>query len=291
MARARQNRRAKPRRAAPTPRAEQAGPAGRWTAMRTWLAGVLSAVIITAIGVVFTSWFNARGPDTVDRISGEPPIKVGHVAVDHSAQDTALREPVTDPGERAILLGNASGARADAVMARHDRAPLERADATVVLVGNRSSVRVIDIKPRVLTRAPVSDGAVLISTPAGEVDTVELSADLDEPAPRFTAAEDPGTSYFRTKQIDLKRGEKITLSLSVKGTAAYYEFDLQVTALAEDRTEQLTIEGPGGSPFRVTGTAEAYRAYYTVSPLRGWQPISRGEACVIERKIQQIKGC
>ncbi|TDE35359.1 hypothetical protein E1295_36110 [Nonomuraea mesophila] len=288
MGRARRNRRAEPGRAAPTPQAE---PAGRGKAMRTWLAGILSAVLIAAIGVVFTAWFNTRGHDTVDLISGEPPVEVGHVAVDHSAQDTALREPVTDPGERAILLGNASGARVDAVMTRHHRAPLERADATVVLVGNRSSVRIVDIKPRVLTRAPVSDGAVLISTPAGEVDTVELSADLDEPAPRFAAAEDPGTSYFRKKQIDLKRDERITLSLSVKGTAAYYEFDLQVTVLAEDRTEQLTIEGPGGSPFRVTGTAEAYRSYYTVSPLRGWQPISRGEACVIERKIQQVKEC
>ncbi len=295
MAKARQNRRAKPSRAnaAPAPRAEEAEPAGpgRWKAMWTWLAGILSAVIIAVIGVVFTAWFNARGPDAVDRISGEPPIKVGHVAVDYSTQDTALREPVTDPGERAVLLSSTSGSRHDAVMARHHRAPLEKTDVTVVLIGNRSSLRIVDIKPRVLDRKPVSDGALLVYTPAGEVNTIELSADLDEPAPRFATAKDLDTSYFRKKQIDLKRGERVTLSMSVKGTAAYYEFDLLVTVLAEDRTEQITIEGPDKNPFRVTGTADAYRTYYAVSPLRGWQPISSGQACLIERKIQKSKGC
>lgn len=290
MARARRKRRAKSAGAdeAPASRTEEAGD-GRWKAARTWVAGIVSAVLIAAIGVVFTAWFNARGPDAVDRISGTPLIKVGHVAVDYSAQDTALRTPVTDPGERAALLGNTSGSRRDTIMASHRWAPLGQANLTVVLVGNRSSVRIVDIEPRVLGRKPVSDGALLVYTAAGEADTVELSADLDQPAPRFATAED--ASYFRKKQIDLKRDEPVTLSLSIKGAAAYYEFDLLVTVLAEDRTEQVTIEGPGKSPFRVTGIADAYRAYYAVSPLRGWQPISRGQACAIERKIQKSKGC
>lgn len=50
---------------------------------------------------------------------------VGHVAVDYDAQDTALRKPVTDPTDRAVLLGTASGSRRDDVMARHVRAPVE----------------------------------------------------------------------------------------------------------------------------------------------------------------------
>ncbi|MEU1725815.1 hypothetical protein [Nonomuraea sp. NPDC005692] len=130
--------------------------------MRTWLAGIAGAVIVAAAGVVFTAWFNARGSDTVGSISGEPPIKVGHVAVEYAAQDTTLREAVTAPAERALLLGAASGTRRDEVMARHDWAPLESADVTVVLVGNRSSLRIVDIQPRVLDRRPVSDGALFV---------------------------------------------------------------------------------------------------------------------------------
>jgi hypothetical protein len=283
MARTRQK-----RRAASAPRTEEAG-GGK--AIRTWLAGILSAVLVTAIGVVFTAWFNASGPDTVDRISGEPPIKVGHVAVEYAAQDTTLRRPVTDPADRAVLLGSASGSRRETVMARHDWAPLETAEVTVVLIGNRSNLRIVDIQPRVLDRKPVSDGALLLYTPAGEADTVEVTADLDEPAPRFTSTEDPDTTYFRKKQIDLKRDERVTLSMAITGTAAYYAFDLQVTVLAEDRTEQMTIRGPDKTPFRVTGISGKYHAYYTTAPLGGWQPISRSQACAIGRKVGKAGKC
>ncbi|MEU5869030.1 hypothetical protein ABZ815_48245 [Nonomuraea sp. NPDC047529] len=282
MARARQKKRATP------VRTEEAG---KWKAVRTWLAGILSAVIVAAIGVVFTAWFNARGSDTVGSISGEPPVKVGYVAVEYAAQDTTLREPVTDPADRAVLLGGASGSRRDTVMASHDWAPLESAEVTVVLVGNRSSLRIVDVRPRVLDRRPISDGALFVYTPAGESPAVELAADLDQPAPRFTTPEDPDTSYFRKKQIDLKQDERVTLSMTVTGTAAYYAFDLLVTVLAGDRTEQLTIQGPDRTPFRVTGTSDTYRAYYTTSPLGGWRPISRSEACAIERKLAKAGQC
>ncbi|MFI0418910.1 hypothetical protein [Spongiactinospora sp. 9N601] len=267
--------------------------------MRTWLAGILGAVLVAAIGVVFTEWFSTSGPDTVDRISGQPPLTIGHVAVDHTTRHTTLRRPVTDPGERAILLGAGSGSSRDAIMAGHDWAPLGTADVTVVLAGNRSSLRIVDIIPRVLARKPVSDGALFVYAAEGVAETVELSADLDQPAPRFTTARDtaedtardPDTSYFRKKQIDLKRGEPVTLVMAITGSAAYYEFDLQVTVLAEDRTEQITIKGPDGRPFRVSGIADRYRAYYGRSALGGWQPLSRAAACAKVEKNQKSEGC
>lgn len=284
MARARQKRRAAPTRAK---EAEE----GRWTAVGRWSAGILSAVIIAAIGAVITAWVNARGPAAVDRLSGGPPIKVGYVAVDRSQHEIALGRPVTDPGERAVLRANASGARHDAVMARHQAAPIEEAAVTVVLTGNRSSLRIVDIEPRILDRGPVADGALLIYSSAGTTDTIELSADLDTPVPRFVTAADRKTPYFRKKQIDLKRDERVTLSLSVKGKAASYAFDLLVTVLAEDRTEQVSVEGPDGGPFRVTGLAGTYRSYYAVSPLGGWQPISNAEACAMGRQSHKRAAC
>ncbi|MEU1725814.1 hypothetical protein ACNF49_31620 [Actinomadura sp. ATCC 39365] len=79
--------------------------------------------------------------------------------------------------------------------------------------------------------------------------------------------------------------------MSVTGTAAYYAFELVVTVLAGDRTEQLTIQGPDSTPFRVTGASGTYRAYYTPSPLGGWRPISRGDACAIEQKLARAGRC
>ncbi|WP_143082454.1 hypothetical protein [Nonomuraea wenchangensis] len=91
----------------------------------------------------------------------------------------------------------------------------------------------------------------------GEAGTVDMAANLDRPAPRFTAGGD--IPYFRKKQIDLKRDEPVTLSLSFTGRKAYYEFDLRAIVLAYGRTEEIVIR-PDGGPFRLTGEAARYRS-------------------------------
>ncbi|MEV4895546.1 hypothetical protein AB0K48_39855 [Nonomuraea sp. NPDC055795] len=220
-------------------------------------------MLIAAVGVVFTAWYTASGSDAVEEIGGKPPVTVGHVEVDLDERPLVLREPVTNPRDRAILLGKAaSSGDVAAMLARHRVATIGDMTATVVLTGNRSSVRIIDVEPRVLTRAAPSDGALLSPGNAGETGTVELVADLDRRPVRFAAKNDLGTAYFSKKQIDLKRDEVVTLVLSVTGGKAYYEFDLVATVLAGDRSEQIVINGPDGMPFRLTGPADSYRTAY-----------------------------
>ena len=291
MAKKRRGKSVKPMTApARPPEDQEAGQAGtgRGKAAWAWLGGILGAVVVTAFGVVFTTWFNARGPEVLDELGSGPVIGIGHVAVDQTARDVALREPVTDPVERAVLVGTGTiEEKRNAVLDRHHGAPLDHTSIKVVLVGKRTGVRIIDIEPRVLDRQAVSDGALAFLSSAGEVETVELAADLDAPAPRFTAAKDPDESYFKKKQIDLKQGELVTLSLTVTGKKAYYEFDFLVTALAGDRVSKVEIKAPGNGPFRLTGFADAYRAYYAGSSSGSWQLISPAEAC--ERR--KLEGC
>jgi hypothetical protein len=52
---------------------------GRSKGPPAWLAGIVSAVILAAFGVVFTEWYNAHGSDTVERVRGAAPITVSHV--------------------------------------------------------------------------------------------------------------------------------------------------------------------------------------------------------------------
>ncbi|MFB4271633.1 hypothetical protein [Nonomuraea sp. GTA35] len=258
---------------------------GAWKAARTWVAGVSSAVLIAAVGVVFTAWYTASGTDAVDQIGGKPPLTVGHVEVELDERPLVLREPVTDARDRAILLGKAASDTALAAMlARHHVATIEEMTATVVLVGNRSSLRIIDIEPRVLTRAAPSDGALLVPGGAGETGTVELVADLDRRPVRFTTKEDPGTAYFTKKQIDLKRDEVVTLSLSIVGAKAYYEFDLVATVLTGGRSEEIVINGPGGTPFRLTGPADSYRTEYRRSGGGSWSWTTPDPACTAAEK-------
>ncbi|WP_181449150.1 PQQ-binding-like beta-propeller repeat protein [Nonomuraea aridisoli] len=163
-------------------------------------------MIVAAVGVVFTGWFNARGTDAVDLISGEPPIKVGHVAVDHATHDTALRRPVTDPADRAVLLGGASGARRDAVLARHDWAPLETAggglhalDAVSGEVRWRSRITGLGQSRPVVAGATVYAGDSAGTTYALNAATGTLlwsfRAEGDQPAYRWDAAVADGLVY------------------------------------------------------------------------------------------------
>lgn len=269
----------------PKPKPEPEPGPGGWTAARTWVAGVASAVLIAAVGVVFTTWYTASGSDAVDEVAGKPPLTVGHVEVELDERPLVLREPVTDARDRAILLGKAaSDAEVAAMLARHHVATIEKMTATVVLTGNRSSLRIIDIEPRVLTRAAPSDGALLLPGNAGETGTVELVADLDRRPVRFVTKEDPRTAYFRKKQIDLKRDEAVTLSLSIVGVKAYYEFDLVVTVLAGERSEEIVINGPGGTPFRLTGSADSYRTEYRSSGGGFWLRTSPDPGCTASGK-------
>ncbi|MEV0611785.1 hypothetical protein AB0I81_00580 [Nonomuraea sp. NPDC050404] len=260
------------------------GPGG-WKAARTWVAGVASAVLIAAVGVVFSAWYTASGSDAVDQVGGKPPLTVGHVEVELDERLLVLREPVTDARDRAILLGKASSdTDVAAMLARHHVATIGDMTATVVLTGNRSSLRIIDIEPRMLTRAAPSDGALLVPGNAGETDTVELIADLDRRPVRFAMKQDPRTAYFTKKQIDLKRDEAVTLSLSFVGAKAYYEFDLVATVLAGDRSEKIVINGPGGTPFRLTGPADSYRTEYHRSGGGMWSRVAPGPACTAPEK-------
>lgn len=280
MARGRRDKNARARTVSAPPRKQEPEQAasGRWKGPLTWFAGIASGVIIAAVGVVFTTWFNGPGSGAIDAVSSGPPIEVGHVAVDDSELPTVLREPVTDPGERVLMRSGGSD-QLDALLTRHRVASVGDMNVTVVLVGNRNSVRIVDMKPVVRSRGLVSDGAFLAPITAGEVDTVELSTDLDRPPLRFTTPEDRRTSYFSKKQIDLKRDERVTLSLSIRGKKQYYEFDLVATVLAGDRSEQVVIKGPDGSPFRLTGAAKSYRSYYQESAMGGWEFRSRDQWC------------
>jgi hypothetical protein len=237
-----------------------------WKGMRAWLAGTVSVVLIAAIGVVFTGWFNARGVDMIDRLSGTGPLAIEHVSINDGERDKALRKAVTAPDDRAVLLGTSPAALA-ALLARYQEAPIGSMEVTVVLVGKVSSMRIVTMRPKILKRLPVSRGACLSPPREGEVPTVEIGADLDRPDPQFTPKDKPDTLYFDETQIDLKRDERVTFNMTFRAEKYFYEFELELTVSGN---EPIVIRAPGGGPFRLTGPSDdGYDAYYRDSPLGG----------------------
>ncbi|NUW35970.1 hypothetical protein HTZ77_31805 [Nonomuraea sp. SMC257] len=252
--------------------------------MIAWVAGIAAAVIGTASGVVFTGWFNSLGPAAFDGLGGSPPVTVAYVMLQNDGLDLALREPVTAFQDRAILLGRPDAAQRAAFLERYRAAGIGRMQITVVLEGNRAGLRIADVRPRVLSSAPPSDAALLTPSSAGEAPAIEVVADLDRPVPRLTTKKDPRVPYFSTRQIDLVRGERATLSITAATTKGFYEFEFVATVVSDGHAEELRITAPGGRPFRLTARSRAYRAVYRTSPADGWEPPAvcrraEGNAC------------
>ncbi|MBT2229141.1 hypothetical protein [Nonomuraea sp. NEAU-A123] len=264
-----------PERKPSEPVEEGAGGARPGRAVLAWVAGIVGAVIVAAVGAVFTGWFGSLGPGAFDEISREAPVTAAYVKTITDGPDLALREPVTAAQDRAILLGRPDAAQHEAFLERYRAAPVGETRVIVVLNGNRAGLRIADIRPRIVTREPVPDGALLSPAHAGEQGTIEVAADLDRPTPRFTSVKDRDTPYFETKQIDLVRDERVTFIMTLTACKAYYEFELVATVISNGRAEQVVIRSPGGLPFRLTGPARAYRTVYDESSMGGWSVRSK----------------
>ncbi|MFD1538230.1 hypothetical protein [Nonomuraea guangzhouensis] len=257
------------------PAGEGAGGARPGRAVLAWVAGIVGAVIVAAAGAVFTGWFGSLGPGAFDEISREAPVTAAYVKITTDNVDLALREPVTAAQDRAILLGRPDEAQHEAFLERYRAAQVGATKVMVVLNGNRAGLRIADIRPRILTREPLPDGALLSPASAGEQGTIEVAADLDRAKPRFTSVKDRDTPYFETKQIDLVRDERVTFIMTLTACKAYYEFELVATVISNGRAEQVVVRRPGGLPFRLTGPARAYRTVYDESPMGGWSVRSK----------------
>jgi len=255
--------------------AESAGGTRPGRAVLAWVAGIVGAVIVAAAGAVFTGWFGSLGPGAFDEISRTAPLTAPLVLIANDGPSLALREPVTVAQDRAVLLGRPDSAQHEAFLERYRAAQVGGMTVMVVLNGNHASLRIADLRPHILTRGPVSDGALLNPASAGEQGTIEVAADLDRPAPRFTSVKDRDTPYFETKQIDLVRDERVTFIMTLTACKAYYEFELVATVVSNGRAEQVVIRRPGGLPFRLTGPARAYRSAYDQSSIGGWRVRSK----------------
>ncbi|NJP88793.1 hypothetical protein HCN51_04870 [Nonomuraea sp. FMUSA5-5] len=231
-------------------------------------------MLVAAGGVVFSGWFTSLGTGVFDGLGSREPLTVAYVSIGDDGPDLALRERVTAPHDRAILLGRPDAAQEESFMERYRAARVGSMVVVAVLSGNRAGLRIADVRPRVLKREPVSDGALLRVTHAGEAGTIEVAADLDERVPRFVPVKGRKTPYFQVKQIDLVRDERVTLAMTLTACEAFYEFEFVATVVSGGRTEQVVIRRPGGLPFRLTGPARKYRSVYGENPLGGWRPTS-----------------
>lgn len=206
-----------------------------------------------------------------------------------SSNSYALTDPVTSAADRITLLsGTASPEDIMALIMRHGGAPLGSLDATLILEGRWSSLRIIDIQPQILPAKGAPVAAFLSFPTAGSVSVIPVTADLNQPFPVLETGSGP---YFNTHEIDLVQGERESFRISFQATKGYYEFNLLVTYVSGGKQYQQTIPGPTNGVFRLAAMAADYHDYGTIYfGISGnqFEVASRSQAC---RVFPKSRGC
>ncbi|MFI2352148.1 hypothetical protein ACH492_35190 [Streptomyces sp. NPDC019443] len=229
-----------------------------------------AAVVGTVVSAILTGWFQEAAPDLSRRALGSPALEV-RFAADISDQTApfALQKPVTTPQDRAMLVEPTSSREWQNFIREKNAAPVDRADMQIVLEGGRSKIRIVDLRPRILHKSTRWGGAYFIPATAGEVEAISVSADLDHPDPHFTQGKKGSRNYFHEKQLELARGEQVTLTISVTAKAAAYEFDFVATVIADGKIHDVPIRLPGKKPFLITARQAKPSGYSQVFKEQG----------------------
>ncbi len=226
-----------------------------------WLAGAVAAGLAAIIGTVVTAlWSDAL--DARRDLAGEPPIRVVVETGIGDGVDGATAEPIIDGPDRFLLLRGFSWEQWDDLVRRRGMAPIEFQNLTILLQGKRDeTIRIIDVRPHILSVGPVFDGTCVTLPTQGQADVFPVHADLDHLSPGTPG--EPRSTYLE-KSIDLKKEERATVEFGVVARKHSYTWEVEIVYDYGDEPhfQHMYVKNTGGVPFRVTGPAKTYGVVY-----------------------------
>ncbi|MFB7998995.1 hypothetical protein ACFC4G_40015 [Streptomyces sp. NPDC056002] len=238
-----------------------------WLALVVPLIGsVLTALALNGLGLGGDSE-PAPSATQEDAPSGAPSTAPFTVTArqENEAGCTALPRLLSSPEDRADIV---TGGDVNAIVRRNQGARAVGLLVGLTLERGASSLTItsIDIKPKSPRLAPPLSGTLLCEPGAGGESKIQLFADMDNPEPAFVTGQDSKQRYFRDKVITLKPGEQVNLSANFTAEKGSREFDLFIRYVQNGKEATMSVPGPKGGRYAVTGCSAKYRAVYTGSP-------------------------
>ncbi|GAB1817944.1 hypothetical protein [Herbidospora sp. RD11066] len=232
--------------------------------MGTWwfttLAAGIAALVASVIGGGW-AWVS----DTANDVAGQPPLRV---VVDEPfwGNDLVALPGVLKRGpDHALLLRGPSPAEMDGLLQRQQAHRVKEVEVTVVVQGLRSKpVRIIDVRPHVITSSPIVRGTCLRTLPPqGEPNHFLVKANLDDFHPPA------GRSLFLKNSVDLRQDERLTVELTVSATRRAHDWEIEVLFDygADSGLQRIRARPNGGRPLRITGMAKTYDVSYVPANL------------------------
>ncbi|GAA3445742.1 hypothetical protein [Planomonospora venezuelensis] len=267
--------------ATPQPAQESAGEpeAGRITKARRWIVTAVAGALATLIStVILGAW--PRLLDQWADFRGRPHLIATAYAVEVDSGDEVAFERPVPLGPGGTLLP--PGSRRQDVLAlikRENAARVRGVTVNIILRNARhETIRILDVRPRILQDAPLWSGACMDFPTQGEATVYEVAADLDNLRP----GKEGRKGGFLKKNIDLADGERASIELSATAKKRYYLWDVQVDYLYGDSPEvrHEYIKDSGGAAFRLTGKAKKYKEYYTATVYSNdYRRVRRSKPC------------
>ncbi|MFF5242981.1 hypothetical protein ACFY3V_01795 [Streptosporangium sp. NPDC000095] len=230
-----------------TPLAKAARPF-KWVGVT--VAGGLATIIAGAV-VTGWSWVQDQWRD----FHQEPRISAIAYSPEKSGISIAFPDAITSGADRRSLLNGDYG---PLVTSRGSQ--IGEMKVLLVLQGQRNDpIRILDVRPRILSSGPIAAGTCLLLPSAGEAAVFPVKADLD----RLASANRRGGRLLE-KNIDLVYKERASVELTVTARKRRYEWDIEVSYAYGDseQIQRAYFTTESGQPFRLTGPARRYAIGY-----------------------------
>ncbi|UWZ34036.1 hypothetical protein Drose_22560 [Dactylosporangium roseum] len=240
-----------------------------WTAAAVTAAAIAVVAGLLAAGHRGTAGTRRSAPPRPGATATAGPALTAEAVVDYSTESVngfALHDPLTGGPDASVLrTGLRTTADWPAFLDRAGGAARDRLTVTLVFTGDAEpAVRITGVRVRLERTAEVLAGTAIVPAAAAPA-TVRVTCDLDDEAPALT--DGTGADYFATRRLELRRGERSTVTVGFTARGATYAWTLLVDHVDGAGTAR-TAEIPG---FRLTGSAPKYAATYVDNaPARGF---------------------
>ncbi|MDA3649363.1 hypothetical protein LZ318_39860 [Saccharopolyspora indica] len=245
----------------------------------SWWRFALSKTGI-AIGALVVAIAGVAGPFTWNAVRDlfRPPLLVTAVVENTAAQDYSYAFGEVIPPERVAELGDlgdypAAGPRVPGATKLNEL-------GTRITVEGASSRNVVitDMRVRVLDRGPNVAGTAACVGPQGDVSTIRVGFDLDEPNPiaRTVEGREWGGSYFLDNAIALADGEAVVFQVAARAEKAHYTWVLELAVVIDGEPGTIEVR-PEDGPYQLTGAAESYGSVFHWYRDLEFSPVPAGE--------------
>jgi hypothetical protein len=221
---------------------------GAWVKRHWLLSAAVVALVTSSVGFLV----NRFGPEVIEGLSGEPPLRLVVSRVDPADGDrfafpvAVSRDELPPPSSCLGIQG---------WLTEHGAIDAGRSPLTIAIEGLSSSpVLINSMRANVESRREPVSNAVLSCATEGELGLIQVGFNLDEqpPVARWILEDGGlGEPYFQTSTIRVEEGEVLAMGVSAFAEQCFCTWTIEFDIVVDGERQTLSLDNHG-EPFQTT---------------------------------------